>query len=59
MKSIVALRLISVSLVCCSYAITVWYFDAKERSEAKEKYRLGKLLRDQFNLLFLKSFSQM
>lgn len=27
-----------------SYAITVWYFDAKERAEAKEKYRLGKLL---------------
>uniref|UniRef100_A0A3P9LNV8 hypoxia-inducible factor-proline dioxygenase n=1 Tax=Oryzias latipes TaxID=8090 RepID=A0A3P9LNV8_ORYLA len=23
------------------YAITVWYFDAKERSEAKEKYRLA------------------
>ncbi|CAL8361916.1 unnamed protein product [Merluccius merluccius] len=23
------------------YAITVWYFDAKERTEAKEKYRLG------------------
>ncbi|CAB1347598.1 unnamed protein product, partial [Coregonus sp. 'balchen'] len=23
-----------------SYAITVWYFDAKERAEAKEKYRL-------------------
>uniref|UniRef100_A0A8B9JPD2 hypoxia-inducible factor-proline dioxygenase n=1 Tax=Astyanax mexicanus TaxID=7994 RepID=A0A8B9JPD2_ASTMX len=23
------------------YAITVWYFDAKERAEAKEKYRLG------------------
>nr|DBA20832.1 TPA: hypothetical protein GDO54_017575 [Pyxicephalus adspersus] len=23
------------------YAITVWYFDAKERSEAKDKYRLG------------------
>lgn len=26
-----------------SYAITVWYFDAKERAEAKEKYKLGKL----------------
>lgn len=25
------------------YAITVWYFDAKERAEAKEKYKLGKL----------------
>lgn len=25
-----------------SYAITVWYFDAKERAEAKEKYKLGK-----------------
>lgn len=25
------------------YAITVWYFDAKERAEAKEKYRLGEL----------------
>ncbi|MBN3283199.1 EGLN2 protein, partial [Polyodon spathula] len=24
------------------YAITVWYFDAKERAEAKEKYRLGR-----------------
>uniref|UniRef100_A0A3Q1F047 hypoxia-inducible factor-proline dioxygenase n=1 Tax=Acanthochromis polyacanthus TaxID=80966 RepID=A0A3Q1F047_9TELE len=24
------------------YAITVWYFDAKERAEAKEKYRLDK-----------------
>ncbi|XP_051966431.1 prolyl hydroxylase EGLN2-like isoform X1 [Xyrauchen texanus] len=23
------------------YAITVWYFDAKERAEAKEKYRLA------------------
>ncbi|XP_071979483.1 egl nine homolog 1-like [Engystomops pustulosus] len=23
------------------YAITVWYFDAKERSEAKDKYRLA------------------
>ncbi|XP_056118481.1 egl nine homolog 1 [Rhinichthys klamathensis goyatoka] len=23
------------------YAITVWYFDAKERTEAKEKYRLA------------------
>ncbi|KAL0972935.1 hypothetical protein UPYG_G00196700 [Umbra pygmaea] len=23
------------------FAITVWYFDAKERAEAKEKYRLG------------------
>ncbi|MEQ2243962.1 Prolyl hydroxylase egln2 [Ilyodon furcidens] len=23
------------------YAITVWYFDAKERSEAKEKYKLA------------------
>lgn len=23
------------------YAITVWYFDARERSEAKEKYRLA------------------
>lgn len=31
-------------LVSYSYAITVWYFDAKERAEAKEKYRLGKLL---------------
>lgn len=26
----------------CRYAITVWYFDAKERAEAKEKYKLGK-----------------
>ncbi|KTF80310.1 hypothetical protein cypCar_00022596 [Cyprinus carpio] len=25
----------------CRYAITVWYFDAKERAEAKEKYRLA------------------
>ncbi|KAI3353740.1 hypothetical protein L3Q82_004973 [Scortum barcoo] len=25
------------------YAITVWYFDAKERAEAKEKYKLGEL----------------
>ncbi|KAM9318879.1 uncharacterized protein egln2 isoform 1-T3 [Pholidichthys leucotaenia] len=24
------------------YAITVWYFDAKERAEAKEKYKLAK-----------------
>ena len=31
-------------LVSYSYAITVWYFDAKERAEAKEKYRLGKFL---------------
>ncbi|KAG7266855.1 hypothetical protein CRUP_026062 [Coryphaenoides rupestris] len=23
------------------YAITVWYFDAKERTEAKEKYKLA------------------
>lgn len=23
------------------YAITVWYFDAKERAKAKEKYRLA------------------
>uniref|UniRef100_A0A672HUC0 hypoxia-inducible factor-proline dioxygenase n=1 Tax=Salarias fasciatus TaxID=181472 RepID=A0A672HUC0_SALFA len=27
------------------YAITVWYFDAKERTEAKEKYRLGHTLK--------------
>uniref|UniRef100_A0A8C4X2I6 Egl-9 family hypoxia-inducible factor 2 n=1 Tax=Erpetoichthys calabaricus TaxID=27687 RepID=A0A8C4X2I6_ERPCA len=34
-------------LLFCSllrYAITVWYFDAKERAEAKEKYRLGTYL---------------
>lgn len=31
-------------LVSYSYAITVWYFDAKERAEAKEKYRLGEVL---------------
>ena len=40
------LRICVVSLirsVCYSYAITVWYFDAKERAEAKEKYRLGEL----------------
>lgn len=23
------------------YAITVWYFDAKERAAAKDKYQLG------------------
>ena len=32
---------LTVSSLCCSYAITVWYFDAKERTEAKEKHRLG------------------
>lgn len=27
--------------LCHRYAITVWYFDAKERAKAKEKYKLG------------------
>lgn len=33
-------KLISIALVP-RYAITVWYFDAKERAAAKDKYQLG------------------
>ncbi|XDV32693.1 hypothetical protein PO909_003442 [Leuciscus waleckii] len=33
------------------YAITVWYFDAKERTEAKEKYRLGEVHTSQKKLV--------
>ncbi|KAB0396453.1 hypothetical protein E2I00_012097, partial [Balaenoptera physalus] len=30
-----------VKVGCWGYAITVWYFDAKERAAAKDKYQLG------------------